>query len=58
MKTSKPKQNKSFTTRMDDIRSEHDRGRKRAFKQLTLNVRQKNEISLSTNMPISKRQHI
>ena len=26
------KQNKSFTTRTDDIRSEHDRGRKRTLK--------------------------
>ena len=32
------KQNKSFTTRTDDIRTEHDRGRKRTLKQLILNV--------------------
>ena len=27
-----------FTTRMDAIRKEHDRGRKRSYKQLTLNL--------------------
>lgn len=34
-----PKQNTLFITRSDAIRNEHDRGRKRSFKQLTIDAK-------------------
>ena len=45
---------------MDDIRAEHDRGRKRTFKQLTLNFTKFNKnrkLTMSAALPASERQH-
>ena len=46
---------------MDDIRAEHDSGRKRTFKQLTLNFikfDKNRKLTMSVALPASKRQHI